>query len=339
MIRENLKLFLSLLSFLFTISCNEMFVNPSSEDNNIEDFEAAWKRVDEVYPYLEYKNINWDSLYIVYRDRAEKIQGDEIYHLLVDMLGELKDRHVYVKTDGGEYIPTFSPPRWLKDKYSYSPVVVRNYFQQGLKITGEGHIEYGIADGEIGYIYIGTFDGNYVGKYFARALDHVRDTRSLIIDIRHNNGGTYQNLVTVVSRFISSPLAKPEYYVLGKQVMLDPFVPEGDYQYLKPVVVLINGVCYSTGDIFPEVMKQIATVTVIGTTSSGGSSGSTTQAPAEFELPSSKKIFVGTTDWRAYNGLPLEWVGCSPDITVEQTAMDIENGRDKQLEYAFEYLK
>ena len=332
---------LSVLVFLITIlnSCENIYISQAESDLNVEDFEAAWDRVNAVYPYLDYKHINWDSIYTVYKPQAEQAKGDEIYTVLIEMLGELKDMHVYVKSDGGKYISTYYAPRWIKDKYAYSPIVVRNYFDHELKITGEGTIEYEIIPGNIGYIYIGTFDDDYLTNYFYIALDYVKDTKGLILDIRHNNGGSYQNLVAVVSRFVVTPLEKPEYYLLGELIPLPPFEPQGPFQYVNPIVVLINGVCYSTGDIFPEVMKQIPTITLVGDTTGGGSSGSTSSAPAEYELPSGKRIFVGTTDWRAYDGLPLEWRGCFPDIRIEQTKSDIEAGIDRQLEYAIEMLK
>jgi hypothetical protein len=337
MIKIKLLILISLAIILS--SCEKVIFNPAESNFNIEDFNAAWERVNTVYPYIEYKQINWDSIYTVYKLRAELAKGDEIYTILIEMLGELKDMHVHVKTDGGGYISTYLPPRWLKDKYAYDPIVVRNYFDKELRITGEGRIEYEIIQGNIGYIHMATFDEDYLINYFSVALNYVKNTEALILDIRHNNGGSYQNLVAVVSRFITSPLEKPEYYVLGELIPLPPFEPQGSFQYVNPVVVLINGVCYSTGDIFPEVMKQISTVTLVGDTTAGGSSGSTYSAPAEYSLPSGKKIFVGTTDWRGYNGLPLEWVGVPPDILVQQTKVDLENGIDKQLEYVIEMLK
>jgi hypothetical protein len=296
--------------------CEDLIVKSANSNQNLEDFEAAWKRVKTVYPYLELKEINWDSMYMVYLPRAENARGDEIFTVLLDLLGELKDMHVHVKTDGGRMIQTYHAPRWLKDKYAYDPLIVRNYFEKELIITGEGSIEYEIMGGNIGYIYLGTFDEDYIINFFPEALDYVKNTEALILDIRHNNGGSYQNLVAAVSRFITSPLEKPGYYLLGEPIPLPPFEPQGPFQYTHSVVLLINGVCYSTGDIFPEVMKQISTVTVIG-----------------------DKIFVGTTDWRGYDGLPLEWIGVAPDIRVEQTTEAIAKGRDKQLEYAINMLK
>jgi len=305
----------------------------------MEDFEASWKRVNTVYPYLEYKHINWDSIYTVYKPQAEQARGDEIYTVLVDMLSELKDMHVHVITEGGRSISTYLAPRWVKDKYAYSPIVVRNYFDKELKITGEGRIEYEIIPGNIGYIYMATFDEDYLINYFSVALDYVKNTKALILDIRHNNGGSYQSIEAVVSRFIISPLEKPEFYVLGELIPLPPFEPQGSFQYINPVVVLINGVSYSAADFFPEIMKQISTITVVGDTTGGGSSGSTSSAHAEYRLPSGKKIEVGTTDLRRYDGLPWEWLGVAPDIRVVQTEEDINQGRDKQLEYAIEMLR
>ncbi len=80
-------------------------------------------------------------------------------------------------------------------------------------------------------------------------------------------------------------------------------------------------------------------MTVVGDTTAGGSSGSTSSAPAEYELPSGKRIFVGTTDLRNYAGRPWETVGTAPDILVAQTESDVEAGVDKQLEYAITLLK
>jgi len=40
-----------------------------------------------------------------------------------------------------------------------------------------------------------------------------------------------------------------------------------------------------------------------------------------------------------YDGEPIEWNGVLPDIRVPQSKEDIDQGRDKQLEYAIELLR
>jgi hypothetical protein len=337
MVRINVMLLLSLAILL--ISCEEMIVKTEESKLNVEDFNAAWERVNTVYPYLELKKINWDSLYLVYKPMAEQAKGDEIYSVLIDMLGELKDMHASVGTEGGRLIETYHGPRWLKDKYSYNPIIVRNYFDRELKIIAEGNIEYEIIPGNIGYIYIGSFNVEYLKDPFNKALSYVKDTKALILDIRHNNGGSTQHVESIVNRFITSTLEKPESYLLGELIVSTPFKPQGPFQYINPVVVLINGVCVSAGDYFPEVMKQISMVTIVGDTTAGASAGASLEVPAQYELPSGKKVFIGTLDMRRYDGLPWEWIGVAPDILVEQTREDLENGKDKQLEYAIKMLK
>lgn len=333
------KLLLLISSAILLIGCEEMIVKTENSNLNVKDFNAAWERVNTVYPYLELKKINWDSLYLVYQPRAEQAEGDEIYSVLIDMLGELKDMHVSVGTDGGRLIETYHGPRWLKDKYSYNPIIVRNYFDKELKITGEGNIEYEIIPGNIGYIYIGSLNVDNLKDPFYKALNYVKDTKALILDTRHNNDGSSEHVETIVNRFITFTLEKPKSYLLGELTHSPPFKPQGPFPYINPVVVLINGVCVSAGDYLPEVMKQIPTVTVVGDTTAGTSAGATLEVPAQYELPSGKKVFIGTLDLRRYDGLPWEWIGVAPDILIEQTKEDLANGKDKQLEFAIKMLR
>ncbi|KPK86065.1 MAG: hypothetical protein AMS27_05855 [Bacteroides sp. SM23_62_1] len=335
----DVKILILLISAIILTGCEDMIVKPAGSENNAEDFEAAWDRVNTIYPYLEFKKINWDSIYMVYKPRAEQSRGDEIYTVLIDMLGELKDMHVHIKTTGGNMIATYRAPRWVKDQYAYDPSVVRNYFDKELRVNGEGNFEYEVIPGNIGYIYIGSFNIENFKDPFYEALEYVRNTKALILDIRHNNGGGFYQVETVVHRFITSPLEKPDYYLLGERIKQSPLEPQGPFQYTNPVVVIINGVCVSSGDYFPEIMKQVATVTVVGDTTAGASAGSTVEVPAEYELPGGKKILVGTADFRRYDGLPWEWIGVAPDILVQQTKDDLADGRDKQLEWAINMLK
>ena len=75
------KIFLLLMILLISglFSCKDMIVTEPESNLNVEDFEAAWKRIRDVYPYLEFKKINWDSIYTIYLPRAEAAQGDEFF--------------------------------------------------------------------------------------------------------------------------------------------------------------------------------------------------------------------------------------------------------------------
>ena len=328
--RSILPLILVLLA-----GCSDLIVTGPDEQNNVADFESAWHIVGSVYPYFQFKHINWDSLYTVYRPRAEAAKGDEIDGVLFDMLKELRDGHVRLQSRGGASVATYIPPREDRDRYAYSPLVVRRYFDRELRLAGDQRIEYEILGGNIGYIYVATLrQEEPVADGFDEALSYLKDTRGLIIDVRHDGGGSDNNSAAIVARLISSPIDNLPYPVPGGGLNQGPFIyPRGPFHYTGPVVLLIDGVCFSSCEDFAEMMKHVPTVTAIGDTTSGASG-----APEPFSLPSGRKISVSTKDIRRYDGLPIEWNGVPPDILIRQTGEDIRQGRDKQLEYAIEFL-
>jgi hypothetical protein len=333
--RKELMLFYILFSTLL-FSCKDIIVTEPDTNLNLQDFESAWKRVNDIYPYLEFKNINWDSVYNVYKPRAESAHGDDIYIVLGDLLAELKDGHVFYKTNGGAEVYPYYPKRHFKDRHAYSPFVVRKYFNKELIITEYGSMEYEIIPGNIGYLFISDFHEDNFPVEFYTALEYLRNTKGLIIDIRQKRGGNYQNIEAVVQRFITKPLERNEAYRDGVKLDFQPFVPQGSFQYIKPVVVLINGSTFSAGEFTTEILKQLPHVTAVGDTTGGGSAGGGDESI--FSLPSGKSISVDFIDFRRYDGLPWEWLGVPPDIRIVQTEKDIIAGRDKQLEYAINFL-
>lgn len=330
-------IFFSVICSIGFFSCKDIIVTEPESNLNVEDFEAAWKRVRDVYPYLEFKHINWDSIYTVYRPRAEAANGDEFYPVLRDLLAELKDGHVYYRTKGGGEVYPYYPPRHFKDRHAYSPFVVRKYFDRELRVSDSKSVEYEILPGNIGYAFLSDFHENYLINEFPVVLQYLRNTKGLIIDIRQKRGGSYQNITAVVQRFMTEPLERNDAYTEGVKWDLPPFMPQGPFQYTNPVVVLINGSTFSAGEFTTEILKQLPQVTAVGDTTGGGSAGS--GAEGIYTLPSGKSIEIGFIDFRRYDGLPWEWLGVAPDIRVEQTEADILAGRDKQLEYAIDMLK
>ena len=318
-------------------SCNDLIVTEPDSNLNVEDFEAAWKRIRDVYPYLEFKKINWDSIHSVYRPLVENVNGDEFYLLLRDFLAELKDGHVYFRTKGGGEVYPYYPQRHFKDRHAYSPFVVRKYFDKALRLTESKTVEYEIIPGNIGYAFLSDFHENYLTDEFPVVLDYLKNTKGLILDIRQKVGGDYKNIEAVITRFLTGPLERNDAYTYGEKWNLPPFQPRGPFQYTKPVAVLINGSTFSAGEFTTEILKQLPQVTAIGDTTGGGSVGGGDESL--YFLPSGKSISIGFIDIRRYDGLPWEWLGVAPDIRVEQTEADIQAGRDLQLEYAIDLLK
>jgi hypothetical protein len=328
---------LGVLILLPIVSCKDLIVTEPETNMNVQDFESAWNRVNDIYPYLEFKNIDWDSIYNIYRPLAENAEGDDIYIVLGNLLAELKDGHVFYRTEGGAEVYPFYPKRHFRDRHAYSPFVVRKYFDKELILTESGSVEYEILPGNIGYLFIADFHENYLEVEFPSVLEYLKNTKGLVIDIRQKRGGDYSNILAVVQRFMTEPLESNDAYTFGEKLNLPPFIPQGPFQYTKPVVVLINGSTFSAGEFTTEILKQLPNVTAVGDTTGGGSAGGGDESL--YFLPSGKSISVDFIDFRRYDGLPWEWLGVPPDIRIVQTEADIKAGRDKQLEYAIEMLK
>ncbi len=331
-IAQNIIL-LFLFCFAFT-GCSDFIVNGPEKENNVAEFESAWTITNSVYPYFSFKHINWDSLYTVYHPLAEKSKGDEIFTVMFNLLAELKDGQVNLSKEGGFDVRTYTPPRTERDKSAFNPLIVRKYFDKELKLAGNKNMEYELLPSNIGYVRISTFTAGDWIQDFHGILDYFQRAKGLIIDVRNNGGGSTNVSDIVVRRFLSMQLLYPPIYIKGQLQHASVLKPSGIYSYIKPVAVIINGVCFSTTEHFADMMKQIPTVTVVGDTTAGGSG-----APEYYSLPSGRKIRVSTKDFRRYDGIPYEWNGVPPDILVPQTENDIKQGRDKQLERAIQLLQ
>ena len=197
---KNIFLISSVCIMLSLLSCKDIIVTEPESNLNVEDFEAAWNRINNVYPYLDFKKINWDSIHTVYRDRIDNAKGDEFFIVFGDFLAELKDGHVYYRTKGGGEVYPYYPQRHFKDRHAYSPFVVRKYFDKELRLTESKSVEYEILPGNIGYVFLSDFHETYLIDEFPGVLNYLKNTKGLIIDIRQKRGGDYDNVEAVVSQ-------------------------------------------------------------------------------------------------------------------------------------------
>lgn len=301
----------------------------------LDDFEVLWTITDSLYPFFELKQIAWDSIYEVYRPLFEKATSGEKPALLGQVLNELKDGHANLMTYTGRTLSYYTPPRNLKDKNSFDLQLVAKYLRGDfLKLADI--FSYQLLPDTIGYVYISEFpreENSYA--YFDSVLVYIRHTKGLIIDIRHNGGGSTNASNYFICRLIDEPFEGTIWSNRdGSHRPPRIFTPMGDFQYVNPTVLLINGVSYSTSEAMASECKKIEHITIVGDTTGGGGG-----VPDEtFLLPSGLKFRVPTRYHLNYNGEHIEWNGVVPDILVPQTKEDIDNENDLQLEYAIKLI-
>ena len=161
-------IFSILLAVVLFPSCmNEPAMQPNTNEGN---FQALWNIIDTRYCYLDYKHINWDSIYTVYHQQIPSVSGEiPFFNLMGQMLDELKDGHVNLYSD-------FNVSRywdWYLDypsNFSSPLIYTSRYLGENYGIAGA--LNYGkINNGQIGYIYYGSFEDPFSDDNMAYILN------------------------------------------------------------------------------------------------------------------------------------------------------------------------
>lgn len=147
-----------------------------------------------------------------------------------------------------------------------------------------------------------------------------------------------------------SPLEKAEIERFAREFKADWQPPNGHFSqrhymvisheagqpaYDKPVVVLMDGGCFSATDIFLGALKGLPNVTLMGMPSSGGSARSRGHAIDSLGIEIKLATMVSfMPDGRLYDGN-----GITPDILVPPIATDLIGTTDSQLDAAIIHLQ
>lgn len=287
------------------------------------------------YPFLEFKGIKLDSLRARYQAHISDYDGDEVTKLLYDLLGDLRDGHVYFLTPSGVQLKPYTPRRSVRDRYASSFQVSKRYFESDIQYLRNKRIIYATTAHNLGYIYLPTFmrDDNTWYRDFTKVMKSLRTTNGLILDVRANGGGSDQVTYFIVRHFIQEPFLSPLWLDPNGNELQREYLQPVQEPYLKPVILLQNGTCFSATEGFISMMRELDQVTTLGDTTGGGSG-----APKDFNIAYGYRIHLSTIGQLTYEHKYIEWNGIAPDILLPQPKNDLENRRDPQLEKAISLL-
>lgn len=185
---------------------------------------------------------------------------------------------------------------------------------------------------QIGYIALNRF-GDTTTREVRAALEQLleEDIAGLIFDVRYNGGGYLDKAIDLSSMFLTK----------GKVVSVERREGEPTHHYVTgtpidaeiPMVVLINEGSASASEILAGALQDNGRATVIGMTSFG--KGSVQEV---FDLPGNTSVRITTARWLTPNGKDLGKEGVHPDIEIERTTEQIQEGEDPQLDAALELL-
>lgn len=175
--------------------------------------------------------------------------------------------------------------------------------------------------GRVAYVYVpNTADLGHT--YFKRYFYPQADREAIIVDERHNGGGS-------VADYYIDLLRRPVISYWTMRYGADLKTPIAGIH--GPKVMIADETAGSGGDLLPWMFQQLKLGPVIGTRTWGGLVGILGFPPLI------DGGFVTAPDlgfWTEKEGFGVENVGVPPDIEVEQTPADVIAGKDPQLERA-----
>ena len=193
-------------------------------------------------------------------------------------------------------------------------------------------IDYKKISNDIGYIRISSFIGLDTSKEFIIALNRLQETKALILDLRGNSGGLFQNAIVISNLFMKKGTIVN---VIARQGKTNTYSADDEgCIYNNPLVVLIDGTSASASEILSSALKDNKRATLIGTKTYGKG-----LVQKVFALPNKSGINLTIARYLTPNGIDINKKGIEPDYVVMFNHNDFINNIDPQLTYAKKYLE
>ncbi|MFN3301499.1 MAG: S41 family peptidase [Patescibacteria group bacterium] len=192
-------------------------------------------------------------------------------------------------------------------------------------------VRYEMKD-QIAYLKISYFNEKTIDEFDKITREILTyNPKGLILDLRNNPGGYLYAAVEVAGAW------------LGDKVVVIEKSREKEYEHRAsrkekfsnlPTIVLVNKGSASGSEILAGALQDYGVAKILGETTFGKGS---VQELTEFSDGSIVKLTVAY--WLTPQKREIEGKGIEPDIKVELTEKDIEEGKDPQLEKAMEILR
>ena len=241
------------------------------------------------------------------------------------------DRHLGVRLGGGpgphrERVPEPEEPRDHEAR--------RLAMRQRGRLDNFGIRRVERLDGNVGYLDVRrvAMPAN-AGPAITAAMELVAGTYALLLDLRHNHGGSPEGVVVWCSYLLDErPTHLNDIFHADtgetRQFWALPYVP-GTRYVDRPVYVLTSGQTFSGGEDFAYTLQALGRATVVGETTGGG-------AHPTRGFPISAAVHIGIPFARSINpvtGTNWQGTGVVPDLAVPEA-----QARDTAYAKALEHV-
>lgn len=255
----NLSLKVTLIATLFLISYSVSYGQGISEKEKKEVIAKVKELLTEHFINTQKTKIIIDSLHAASffgvngKEEFVKRLNKELFHYSVD-------KHLSI-----EYNPNYA--KELEDNNDDKVEQAKRELRENY-----GFDQTNVLSGNIGYIKLRYFSDTSNSKSAAlRALEAIKNTKSLILDLRGNSGGSASMVQLLSSSFLSSieePLLQIT-YKRGDTVTLKTYADANRLIYTNPVIIFCDNQTFSAAEAFTLIMKNRNRAITIGDTTAG----------------------------------------------------------------------
>jgi carboxyl-terminal processing protease len=191
-----------------------------------------------------------------------------------------------------------------------------------------------MLDNNVAYVHLIAFGDEKTTEDLRTTLSQLLDQHpvGLILDLRNNGGGYLNSAIDVASEFMDNGVVVYEQYGDGTRNTFE--AKSGGVATEIPMVVLINEGSASASEIVAGAIQDHQRGQLVGTKSYGKGS---VQVWTDL-VDNQGAVRVTVARWLTPNERTIHGVGLTPDVEVQITEDDIQNGRDPQLDKAVELL-
>ena len=189
-----------------------------------------------------------------------------------------------------------------------------------------------LAD-QVGYVRLTQFSKGAADKV-TEAIESLsqQGAESIIFDLRSNPGGLLSEAISVSSVFLKEGTVVVERLKEGEEKR---FEVKSGYQAAAemPLIVLVNGGSASASEIVAGAIQDYERGKIMGEQTYGKGS---VQLP--HTLSDNSQLRVTVAEWLTPQLRQIHGEGIRPDLTVEMSLEDFEQGLDPQLDEAIKFL-
>ncbi|MGR4064883.1 MAG: S41 family peptidase [Vulcanimicrobiaceae bacterium] len=173
-----------------------------------------------------------------------------------------------------------------------------------------------IAEG-VGYINVASFGDANVVTVFDEALEQLKDTKALVVDLRDNSGGDTDVTLPIMGRFLTQRkqyawMARRQGAGLGAR-WPEYIAPRGPWTYRGKVVILVDRWTESVAEGFAMGLEETRGAIVVGTPMAGLGA-----AVSKIHLPQNDvDVQISTEPVYALDGRPRS--AFQPTVPVDLT--------------------